>query len=301
MARFHKPVLLEEVLEYLKVKKGEKYIDATAGGGGHTQAILKLGGKILAIDCDPEAVKAARDYLASACPPGKHSFWRLVSGNFKDLKEIAKKEGFSEVAGILFDLGVSSYQLETEGRGFSFRADGPLDMRMDPNLKVTAADLINGLNKGELNEIFSKFSQEHYSRRLAEAICQSRRLRPIRTTGELVAVIEKALPGKAKRKRKIHPATRVFQALRIVVNDELNNLKEALPQAQDLLKPKGRLAIISFHSGEDRIVKQFFKDKENINQLRIITKKPIRPTLEEIKENPRSRSAKLRVAEKKEK
>ncbi|HUV42384.1 MAG TPA: 16S rRNA (cytosine(1402)-N(4))-methyltransferase RsmH [Patescibacteria group bacterium] len=298
MARFHKPVLLKKVLEYLEVKEGEKYLDATAGGGGHTQAILKLGGKILAIDCDPEAVKAARVYLASACPPGKHYFWRLVSGNFKDLKEIAKKEGFSEVAGILFDLGVSSYQLETEERGFSFRDNGPLDMRMDPRLGVTAADLINGLNKGELNEIFSKFSQEHYSRRFAEAICQSRRLRPIRTTGELVAVIEKALPGKAKRKMKIHPATRVFQALRIVVNDELNNLKEALPQAQDLLKPKGRLAIISFHSGEDRIVKQFFKDKESTSQLRIITKKPIRPTLEEIKENPRSRSAKLRVAEK---
>lgn len=298
MVKFHEPVLLKEVIDYLRVKKGRKYIDATVGGGGHTAAILKLGGKILAIDCDPEAIKAARRYLASACPPGKHYSWRLVSGNFKELYQIAKKANFLSVSGILFDLGVSSYQLEKGKRGFSFSQEGPLDMRMDPRLKVTAADLVNGLNKGELNEIFTKFGQEYYSRRIAEAICRTRELKPIKTTGQLVEIINQALP---KRKSKIHPATRVFLALRITVNDELNNLKKALPQALELLEPRGRLAVISFHSGEDRIVKQFFKGQEEKGKLTVITKKPVRPTREEIKKNPRSRSAKLRVVEKGEK
>lgn len=297
MEKFHEPVLLKEVIQYLGVKKGEKYIDATVGGGGHTAAILKLGGKVLGIDCDPEAIKAARTYLASACPPGKHCSWRLVRGNFKDIFQIAKREGFLNVSGILFDLGVSSYQLETAERGFSFNLKGPLDMRMDPSLRVTAADLVNGLNKGELDELFSKFGQEHYSRRLAEAIIRARSLRPIKTTGELVEIINQALPTK-RRRRKLHPATRVFQALRIAVNDELNNLKKSLPQALDLLKPKGRLVVISFHSGEDRIVKQQFKAAEEHGLVRIITDKPVRPTAEEIKRNPRSRSAKLRVGEK---
>ena len=297
MAKFHEPVLLKEIVDYLKVKRGEKYIDATVGGGGHTAAILKLGGKILAIDCDPEAIKAARRYLASACPPGKHYSWRLVSGNFRDLYQIAKREGFLDVSGTLFDLGVSSYQLEKAERGFSFSLEAPLDMRMDPGLKVTATDLVNGLNKGELNELFARVGQEHYSRRFAEAICRARSLKPIKTTGELVDIINQALPTKG-RKSKLHPATRVFLALRIVVNDELNNLERALPQMLDLLKPKGRLVIISFHSGEDRIVKQFFLNAKEQERLRIITKKPIRPTEEEIERNPRSRSAKLRVAEK---
>ncbi len=298
MAEFHEPVLLEEVIDYLKVERGERYIDATVGGGGHAKAILKLGGKVLAIDCDPEAIKAARRCLASACPPGKHFSWRLVSGNFKNLFQIAKKQEFLSVSGVLFDLGVSSFQLEKAERGFSFSLEAPLDMRMSPKLKVTAADLINGLNKGELNELFSRVGQEHHSRRIAEAICRARKLRPIKTTGQLVEIINRALPTKKRKKRKLHPATRVFLALRVAVNDELNNLKKALPQALDLLKPKGRLAIISFHSGEDRIVKQFFKGQEKRGKLIVITKKPIRPTPEETSQNPRSRSAKLRVAEK---
>jgi len=298
MAKFHEPVLLKEVTKYLKVKRGEKYIDATLGGGGHTAAFLKLGGNILAIDCDPEAIKAARLYLASACPPGKHFFWRLVSGNFKDLYQLAKKEKFLNVSGIFLDLGVSSYQLEKGERGFSFNWEGPLDMRMDPNLKVTAADLVNGLNKGELNELFAKLGQEHYSRRLAEAICRARKLKPIKTTEELVEIINKSLPAKVKKRSKLHPATRVFLALRIAVNDELNNLKKVLPQALELLKPKGRLAVISFHSGEDRIVKRFLKTAAEHGDLLIITDKPVRPTAEEIEKNPRSRSAKLRVGEK---
>ncbi|MCJ7792489.1 MAG: 16S rRNA (cytosine(1402)-N(4))-methyltransferase RsmH [Candidatus Marinimicrobia bacterium] len=295
MAKFHEPVLLKEVIEFLKIEPGEKYLDATLGGGGHTAAILKSGGIILAIDSDPEAVGAARSYLASACPPGKHSSWRLVSGNFKDLGRIAQKENWLKVSGVLFDLGVSSHQLEKGERGFSFGREGPLDMRMDPNLKVTAADLGNGLHQGELNELFTKLGQEQRSRRLAEALVRARKIRPIKTTGELAAIISQVSP----RKGRLHPATRVFQALRIAVNDELNNLEKALPQAMALLKPKGRLVVISYHSGEDRLVKTFFKAEAKKEHLKIITKKPVRPTTEESKSNPRSRSAKLRVAEKK--
>lgn len=295
MEKFHEPVLLPEVIKYLKVEIGKKYIDATVGGGGHSKAILQFRGILLAIDCDPEAIKAARDYLASACPSGKHQAWRLVRGNFKDIYQIAKKEGFLNVSGILFDLGVSSHQFDKAERGFSFNAEAPLDMRMDPNLKVTAADLINGLNKGELDELFSKLGQEHYSRCIADAICRARRIKPIKTGDELAEIIVKAKRGRFDR---VHPATRCFQALRIAVNDELNNLRKALPQAVRLLEGGGRLLVISFHSGEDRIVKQFFKDKKENNELKIITKKPIRPTIEEIRINPRSRSAKMRVAEK---
>jgi len=291
MNRFHTPVLLKETIQFLNVQRGGKYIDATVGGGGHSQAILKLGGKLLAIDCDPEALKATRKYLTTACPGAS---WRLAQGNFKDLAKITKKNGFTNVDGVLFDLGVSSYQLTTPKRGFSFNLEGPLDMRMDPKLKVTAADLINGLNRGELEELFSKLGQEHYSRRLAKAIVCARRLKPIQTCGELVGIIEDAVPQRGK----LHPATRVFQALRMAVNDELNNLKKALPQALELLKPGRRLVVVSFHSGEDRIAKFFLKEKELEGKLKILTKKPVRPTLKEVEKNPRSRSAKLRVGEK---
>jgi 16S rRNA (cytosine1402-N4)-methyltransferase len=297
MSEYHTPVLLKETLKYLNVKKGKKYIDATVGGGGHAEAILKLGGEILGIDYDPEAIKAAREHLSQACPSarasgfgGQRASWRLAQGNFDQLGEIAKKNGFEPVAGILFDLGVSSHQLDDLERGFSFQSEATLDMRMNPNLGVTAADLINGLNKGELNELFSKLAEEKHSRRLAEAVVSACRVKPVRTCRELADLVVKTV-GK---KGKVHPATRIFQALRIAVNDELNNLKEALPQAVELLKPEGRLVIISFHSGEDRIVKQFLKDEE---KLKILNKKPVRPTEAEIKANPRSRSAKLRAGE----
>jgi len=227
---------------------------------------------------------------STACPAS----WRLVKGNFKDLARIARENDFVPVDGVLLDLGVSFYQLKTPERGFSFNLEGPLDMRMDPDLKVNAADLINGLNKGELEELFWKLGEERSARRLAEAIVEDRRLKPISTCQQLVEIILKVKP----RRGKIHPATQVFQALRMVVNDELNNLKEALPGALEILKTGGRLAVISFHSGEDRIVKYFFKEKAEEGKLKIITKKPIKPNWEEIKENPRSRSAKLRIGEK---
>lgn len=289
MSDFHTPVLLRQTIDNLKIKRGGQYIDATLGGGGHAAAILKIGGKILGIDCDPEAIKAARKHLASACPD---TFWRLAQGNFKDLRQIAEDNGFGKVNGILFDLGVSSHQLETAERGFSFNLEGPLDMRMDPALEVTATDLVNGLTKNELEELFKKFGDERASWKIAEAIVSARKLRPIETCGQLVNIVG------AGRGSRLHPATRVFQALRMAVNDELNNLSQALPQAADLLRPEGRLAVISFHSGEDRIVKNFLKDQKGKGNLIIINKKPIKATTEEIVANPKSRSAKLRVAQK---
>lgn len=299
MNSFHQPVLLKEVIEALKVKKNGKYFDGTIGGGGHAQAILKLDGQILGLDYDPEALISAREYLTTACPSsiesrGPNAAWRLVRGNFKDLARIARENDFLPADGVLLDLGVSSGQLGTPGRGFSFNLEGPLDMRMDPDLKVTAADLINGLNKGELEKLFEKLGEEKLARRLAGAIVEARRLKPILTCQQLVEIILKVKP----RRGKIHPATQVFQALRMAVNDELNNLKEALPAALEILKTGGRLAVISFHSGEDRIVKYFLKEKAEEGKMKMITKKPIIPSWEEIKENPRSRSAKLRVAEK---
>jgi len=308
---FHKSVLLKEAIEFLAVKSGEKYIDATVGGGGHSEVILKSGGILLGIDCDPEAITAARRRLSSACPAsldaGPIASWRLIRGNFGDLKEIALKNNFFPVAGVIFDLGVSSHQLETGYRGFSFNLKGPLDMRMNPDLKVTAADLINCLSENELAEIFFKFGEEKHSRRIARAICRARQLAPIKTTEELTEIILRAIPRRGKFDRTPaslagrHPATRCFQALRIAVNDELNNLKRALPQALEILKPGGRLVVLSFHSLEDRIVKNFLKEKSKEGKIKILTKKPIRPTKEEIKENPRSRSGKLRAGEKNEK
>lgn len=289
MSDFHTPVLLKEVIDNLKIKQCSQYIDATVGGGGHAAAILKLKGKILGIDYDPEAIKASRKRFASACP---NTFWRLAPGNFKNLKQIAEDSGFNRVDGILFDLGVSSYQLETARRGFSFNREGPLDMRMDPGLMVTAADLVNGLNKGELEKLFEKFSDEPRAAAIAEAIVRARKLKPIETGKQLANIVG------AKRSNRLHPATRVFQALRMAVNDELNNLNQALPQAVGLLKSGGRLAVISFHSGEDRIVKNFLKDQKTKRSLMIINKKPIQATAAEIATNPRSRSAKLRVAQK---
>jgi len=317
MSGFHQPVLLNEVIKYLAVKKNGKYIDATVGGGGHAQAICNLGGQILGLDCDPEALDSAREYLSSfapqngaseglkstACPPrqnfgenlgGVNASWRLLSGNFKDLAKIAAEAGWVKVDGILFDLGVSSHQLESLERGFSFHSEAPLDMRMDPTLVVTAADLINGLTGKELEKLFWEMSEEYRFKRLARAIVEARRLKPIKTGQELVEIIIKAVGGRGK----IHPATRVFQALRIVVNDELNNLRQALPQALSILNKDGRLVVISFHSGEDRIVKNLFKQMAVEGKLAIMTEKPIGPREEELKLNPRSRSAKLRAAEK---
>jgi len=291
---YHVPALLKEAVDFLEVKRGKKYIDATLGGGGHSEAILRRQGELLAIDRDPEAIEYACPKLKKACPT---SPFKVVQGNFADLGKIARENGFEKVEGVLFDLGVSSHQLEEASRGFSFNLGGPLDMRMDPTLSLTAKDLVNVLNEGELYELFSKLGEEKYSRRFARAICGARRVKKIETCDELARIILKSAPPRGKFDRT-HPATRVFQALRIAVNDEINSLKEALPQAIDLLNFKGRLVVLSFHSLEDRVVKRFFLDKEKIGVLKIITVKPVEPTKEEVEVNPRARSAKLRVAEK---
>ena len=270
---FHKPVLLKEAIKALNVKKGKKYIDTTLGGGGHTKEILKKGGTVLGIDWDAEAIASANLRL-------KTEHLILVQGNFRDIKKIAEQHGFDKVAGILFDLGLSSWQIEQSKRGFSYLRDELLDMRMDSSQKITAAQIINASSKEELYEIFTRFGEEINSRAIVKALVSAR---PIKTTGELVKVVGKDIGRLA----------RVFQALRIVVNNELDNLKISLHQAIELLEKKGHLVIISFHSLEDRIVKFALKNES----LKIITKRPIRPSKEEIMINVRARSARMRAAE----
>ena len=295
---YHIPVLLKETIALLNIEPGKKFIDATLGGGGHSEEILKKGGCLFAIDWDQEAIEYASIRLNNirrnpACPSPK-----VARENFENLDKVAEQFGFKKVDGILFDLGVSSHQLETPGRGFSFSKEGPLDMRMDERLSVSAKDLVNGLGEKELSELFSKLGEERQARRYAKAICFVRRDHPIATADELARIITLEAKSRGKFDR-IHPATQVFQALRIAVNDELNNLRGVLPQTIDLLNPGGRLVILSFHSLEDGIVKRFFLEQEEKGILKIITQKPITPTADEVKANPRARSAKLRVAEKK--
>jgi 16S rRNA (cytosine1402-N4)-methyltransferase len=292
---YHKSVLLQEAIENLQIQKGSKYIDATMGGAGHTTEILKNGGSVLSIDADQDAIDNAAQKFSENEELAKYKYQLTIAkGNFKDIKDIAQKYGFNQVHGILFDLGVSSHQFDIAERGFSFMREGPLDMRMDRDLKVQAKDLINSLTKGELYELFTKLGEEWRARTIAEHIIRSRQLKPIETTTELAEIVKKAVPSQGD----INPATKIFQALRIAINDELNSLREALPKAVELLQSGGRLAIISFHSLEDRIVKQEFIRLKNEEQGEIITKKPIIPTEEEIRENKRSRSAKLRVFQK---
>lgn len=286
MTDYHKSVLLDKAIEYLDVKKGEKYIDATLGGAGHTLEILKKGGIVLGIDSDQDAVENAKSL--------DRKNLTVARGNFKDIAEIAHSKSFTKVKGILFDLGVSSHQFDEVQRGFSFRFNAPLDMRMDQRLTVSARELVNGLTEPELTELFTKLGEERFARRIAHAIAKQRLLEPIETTEDLANLVASSKPYKGK----VHPATQVFQALRIAVNDELNVLKEALPEAFELLGEKGRLVIITFHSLEDRIVKHYFVNLEKEGKIRILTKKPIIPEELETQINKRSRSAKLRAIEK---
>jgi len=299
----HIPVLLEKVVEGLAVKPGGLYIDATVGEGGHAEAILEASfpdGCLLGIDVDDEALKKAAERLARF--KGRVA---LVKANYRDLASIARREGFFQVDGILFDLGFAFFQVEDPQRGFSFYLNGPLDMRSDRSGKTSAYHIVNRIPEEELADIIWKYGEEPKARRIAKAIAQAR---PIRSTLELARIVEQVVGSGGK----IHPATRVFQAIRIAVNQELDNLKEALPQAVELLKPGGRLAVISFHSLEDRIVKEFFRQESrdcicppempvcvcgHKATLKVITQKPITPSPEEVEANPRSRSAKLRIAE----
>ncbi len=283
----HIPVLQKEVIKYLDPKPNENFIDATFGQGGHASAILDNNGpkgKVLGIDRDPEIIKYSETGSKRLI---------LVCGNFINLQEIVKKYKFGPVQGILFDLGISSWHLEKSDRGFSFQRREPLDMRCNPDNPLTAEKIVNFWSKFEIEKILKEYGQESFAGSVAERIIGERKIRPIRNTFQLVEVIRKSLPARYLHQR-LHFATRTFQALRIAVNDELNNLKKALPLAQDVLEPGGRLVIISFHSLEDRIVKNFFREMSS--RMEILTKKPTRPSASEIQINPRARSAKLRAA-----
>jgi 16S rRNA (cytosine1402-N4)-methyltransferase len=287
----HTPVLPEETIEALAVQPGGRYIDCTLDGGGHATAILERsspGGQLLGIDADPEAIKLAKSRLEAYSGSTV-----LVNQNFVDLRSICVKHNFYPVHGILFDLGLSSLQLNSNGRGFSFRHDAPLDMRLNPHQQVTAADIVNTLPESKLAQLIQTFGEESHSRQIARYIIKQR---PVQTTFELAEIVEQATGG---RRGRIHPATRTFLALRIAVNQELDHLKSALEQAAGLLGFRGRLVVISYHSLEDRIVKQFTHQEASGDnpRLKLVNKKVITPSLAEIQFNPRSRSAKLRAAE----
>ncbi len=299
----HIPVLLNETIEALAVQPGGRYIDGTVGGGGHAAAILEHsspGGQLLGIDADPEAVKVAQKRLEAY-----GSSVLIVNDNFANLENICIKYDFLPVHGILFDLGLSSRQLNGSGRGFSFQHDAPLDMRFSPSQRVTAADIVNTSSEAELAHIIKTYGEEGYSHRIARRIVRER---PIKTTLELAKIIEQAVVSRGR----IHPATKTFQALRIAVNHELENLEAVLKQAINLLGFEGRLVVISYHSLEDRLVKHFMQREskdcicppgtpscicQHTARLRLVSKKVITPSLEEVSLNPRSRSARLRVAE----
>jgi 16S rRNA (cytosine1402-N4)-methyltransferase len=296
MNDYHKTVLLKEAIDYLNIDKGKIYIDATLGGGGHTFEILKRGGRVIGIDADEEALEYAGKDLRVKIKDlriGNDVF--LVKGNFKDVDKIVRENKIKKISGAIFDLGVSSHQLESAERGFSFMKEGPLDMRMDRDLSVKAEGLINILTDRELVELFEKYGEEGFARLIAKGIVRERKISPIKTTTELVEIVKRVVP---KFKTDINPATKVFQALRIAINDELNSLKESLPKVYELLNNGGRISVITFHSLEDRIIKHQFKDWEDLGLGKVITKKPVIPTEAELKENRRARSSKLRVFEK---
>ena len=292
MSEYHISVLLQEAIESLQIKKDEKYIDATLGGAGHTLEMLQRGGRVLALDVDEDAIKNAQLRITNDELKERLT---IARGNFRDIKNLAITNGFENAAGILFDLGVSSYQFDKPEKGFSFQYEAPLDMRMDTDLSVTAADLINALTKEELTELFIRYGEEQYTKRIVSAIVERRKQKRIETTKELAEIIARVYP---RGEKKIHPATKVFQALRIAVNDELHSLEEAIEDGISILKPGGRMVIISFHSLEDRIVKNAFLAFAEKGLGTILTKKPIIPTYEEIETNNRSRSAKMRTFEK---
>jgi len=293
----HIPVLKKEIIKYLKPSPNENFIDATFNGGGHSIEILektKPNGKILGIELDRELLEETKNKIKN---PEIKKRLILINDNFKNLKEIVKKvcpDWKGRVSGIIFDLGFSSWHIEKSKRGFSFMKDEILDMRYDKKSDLRAIDILNKRQERDIEKILREYGEEKYSKKIAKAIVEERRKKPILKTSELSCLVEKIV----RKRGKIHPSTKTFQALRIAVNQELENLKEVLPQAIEVLKSKGRLVIISFHSLEDRIVKNFFKEKAKEGVIEILTKKPIIPSKKEIKENPRSRSAKLRAIKK---
>lgn len=303
---YHEPVMVKEVIASLLVNKTGIYVDGTVGGAGHSYAILKeTDAFLVGIDCDDEALQAAEKRLAEF---GSRKV--LVKANFANLGKVLEGLNIEKVDGVMLDLGVSSHQLDSAQRGFSFNQQALLDMRMDRSLKLSAYDIVNSFAQNELEKIIKFYGEEKMAARIARAISQKRQLSPIKTTAELAAIVASSMPAKLKW-QKIHPATRTFQAVRIAVNKELDNIKPAINNAAEVLKSGGRLCVISFHSLEDRIVKNEFsalagdcvcpKDLpfcvcQKEAKLKVITRKALTPAAEEIEANPRARSAKLRVA-----
>lgn len=288
----HSPVMLEEVLKHLAPAPGENFVDCTVGLGGHSLAILahnRPDGKVLGIDADPETLSNLKAKIKGSEFEGRLI---LVQGNFAELQKIVEEACFRPVSGVLFDLGFSSWHIEASKRGFSFRRNEPLDMRYDPSAPLTAEAILNIWSQRDIEQLLRIYGEERFARRIAEEIVKSR---PLRTTIDLVMAVERATPAWYHR-RRIHPATKTFQALRIAVNRELENLEKALPQALEVLEPGGRLVVIAYHSLEDRIVKHFLKTKQGEGVVKLLTKKPIRPSSLEVKMNPSSRSARLRAA-----
>ncbi|HQO57949.1 MAG TPA: 16S rRNA (cytosine(1402)-N(4))-methyltransferase RsmH [Candidatus Omnitrophota bacterium] len=292
----HTPVMLKEVLEYLRLPRGGCLVDCTLGLGGHAEAaaaVLGEQGRIIGIDRDLDSLQVARRHLE-----GQPLRCDFVHEDFRKIDVILEQLGVSQVDGILLDLGISSFQLDNPERGFSLMAEGPLDMRMDQDAAFSAYDLINSLSEKELSSILKNYGEERLHNRIARFLVTERGHHPIESTSELKEIVLKALPPRYKR-QKIHPATRTFQAFRIAVNRELESLEIALDKCIEFLRPGARVAVISFHSLEDRIVKHKFRMLSHTGILALVTKKPFRPSEEEVRDNPRARSARLRVGEKK--
>lgn len=307
----HVPVMADEVVEMLAPRAGSRHVDATLGGGGHAERILSASdpdGRLLGLDADAAAIARVRARLA----PRFGARVQLRQANFRELGSVAPEEGFAEIDGCLFDLGLSSFQLADDERGFSFRTDGALDMRFDTDRGVPAAELIATLDAAELTALFRRYGEEPFAGRIARSIVETRRVTPIRTADELAAAVARVAPSRAPGRRRIHPATRVFQALRIAVNEELDALEAGLAAAVDLLRPGGRLVVLSYHSLEDRIVKRFLQAERRgctcppevpvcvcgrQPRLRLLSPKGLVPSESEVNANPRARSARLRAAE----
>jgi 16S rRNA (cytosine1402-N4)-methyltransferase len=294
LSDYHKPALVREVLEYLAPCAGQLIVDATIGGGGHAEAVLeKMEGrvKLIGIDRDQEALDAARQRLARF---GEAVV--LIKGKFSELDSLLEKAGAGNPDRVYFDLGVSSHQLDSAERGFSFRNDGPLDMRMDQSQGQTAADLLKKSKQQELERIFWEYGEDRFGRRVAKEIVRKREKGiELDRTRKLAEMLEAVI---GRRGQRVHPATRIFQALRIAVNLELEELSKGLHACLEHLVPGGRMLVISYHSLEDRLVKNFYRENDRAGRLRLLSKKPVRPGDEEIRQNPRSRSARLRAAEK---
>lgn len=290
----HVPVMLSEVIDYLKLAPGQVIVDATVGCGGHSLEILKKitpGGRLIGLDRDEESLDVCRRNLSEF----KDSF-ELVHANFSDIDQVLEKQNIKNIDGIIFDLGMSTYQLKNAQRGFSFNQEGPLDMRLDKSSYISAYDLVNNLNENEISHLLWNFGQERWHSRIARLIVQERKNQPIATTTQLATLVMRSIPYRYRKSYyRIHPATRTFQAIRIAVNRELEILEEAIKKAVAFLNKQARICVISFHSLEDRIIKHTFRALKSDGIIEIITAKPLTPVFSEVESNPASRSSKLRV------